>query len=565
MDIKGEQRPIQKVFCDDFVLRIPHYQRPYAWKVENAQELLGDLLAFLGDGSTKVDDLAPYFLGSIVLVKDDAKPEADVIDGQQRLTTITILLAALRETTDDEFGKDLTKYLYQPGSLVEGTPDQYRLRLRDRDAEFFREYVQAPDGPTKLKALTRELADSQKRIRENTLVMQRDLEALPIERRQRLASYLVRRCYLVVVSTPDTDSAYRIFSVLNNRGLDLSHADLLKAEIIGKIEGDELQRAYATKWEEVEEEIGREAFKDLFGHLRMLHRRVKLEGTVLAEFRKHVVEHAPEPMALVDNVIVAGAWAYDQIRTCRWDGECDGPTKAKIEDLLEWLERLDNEDWVPAAIRIIQSISDATSVCAHFEALERLAAFLFIQRVNANDRIRRYAAVLAEIDAGNALSGGSPLQLSEEEQASLVSALDGEIYLEAKVRVYVLLRLDRALGDQGAKYDLNTITVEHVLPQTPRSNSEWLTNFPTVEERKWTHRLGNLVLLPRRKNSEASNFDFGKKKSQYFTSKKGVSTFALTSQVLSESTWNPAVVERRQAKALETLRKVWGLTALVAS
>lgn len=59
MDIKGEQRPIQKVFCDDFVLRVPHYQRPYAWKAENAQELLSDLLAFMGDGSTKVDELAP--------------------------------------------------------------------------------------------------------------------------------------------------------------------------------------------------------------------------------------------------------------------------------------------------------------------------------------------------------------------------------------------------------------------------------------------------------------------------------------------------------------------------
>lgn len=136
----------------------------------------------------------------------------------------------------------------------------------------------------------------------------RELEKLPVERRQRLASYLVRRCYLVVVSTPDTDSAYRIFSVLNNRGLDLSHADILKAEIIGKIDGEALQKAYAKKWEEVEEEVGRDAFKDLFGHVRMMYRRAKLEGTVLAEFRKFVVEKVPEPKKLVDDVIVAGAW-----------------------------------------------------------------------------------------------------------------------------------------------------------------------------------------------------------------------------------------------------------------
>lgn len=559
MDIKGEQRSIQKVFCDDFVLRVPHYQRPYAWKLENAQELLGDLLSFIGDGSTKLDELPPYFLGSIVLVKDDAKPDADVIDGQQRLTTLTILLAALRASTGDAFGKDLTKYLYQPGSLVECTPDQYRLRLRDRDAEFFREFVQAADGPTKLKALTRELPDAQRRIRENALLFQKELDTLPLERRQRLASYLVRRCYLVVVSTPDTDSAYRIFSVLNDRGLDLSHADILKADIIGKIDGEALQKAYATKWEEVEEEIGRDAFKDLFGHLRMIYRRAKLEGTVLAEFRKYVIEKSPEPKKLVDDVIVAGAWAYDQIRRCSWDGDTDAGTQAKIEELLEWLKRLDNEDWVPAAIRIMQSNADATKVLKHIEALERLAAFLLIKRSNVNERIHRYATVLAAIEDGTAIEAGGPLLLTTDEETALLAALDGEVYLEPKVRVYVLLRLDRALGDKSARYDTDTITVEHVLPQTPRDNSEWLSNFPNPEDRAWTHRLGNLLLLPRRKNSEASNWDFGEKKKRYFTSKRGVSTFALTSQVLKEASWTPDVVERRQTEALDALKKIWSL------
>lgn len=559
MDIKGEQRPIQKVFCDDFVLRVPHYQRPYAWKLENAQELLSDLLAFMGGGSTKVDELPPYFLGSIVLVKDDAWPEAEVIDGQQRLTTLTILLAALRASTGAAFGSDLTKYLYQPGSLVEGTPDQYRLRLRDRDAEFFREFVQAVDGPAKLKALTREIPDAQQRIRENALLFLRELDALPVERRQRLASYLVRRCYLVVVSTPDADSAYRIFSVLNDRGLDLSHADILKADIVGKIDGEALQKAYATKWEEVEEEIGRDAFKDLFGHLRMIHRRAKLEGTVLAEFRKYVVDKAPEPRKLVDDVIVAGAWAYDQIRRCSWDGQSDDATQAKIEELLEWLNRLDNEDWVPPAIRVMQLSADATKVLRHLEALERLAAFLLIKRSNVNERIHRYANVLEAIENGTAIDAGGPLLLSTDEEKQLVDALDGEVYLEQKVRVYVLLRLDRALGDKGAKYDVDTITVEHVLPQNPRDKSEWLTNFPRPEDRAWTHRIGNLLLLPRRKNSEASNWDFGEKKKRYFTSKKGVSTFALTSQVLKESAWTPDVVARRQTEAIDTLKKVWSL------
>lgn len=559
MEIQAVQRPMQKVFCDDFVLRIPHYQRPYAWRTENVQELLSDLLAFLGDGSTKVDDLAPYFLGSIVLVKEDSNPEADVIDGQQRLTTLTILLSVLRASTTEAFGNDLTKYLYQPGSLVEGTPDRYRIRLRDLDAEFFREFVQAADGPAKIGALTRQLSDPQVRIRDNFLYLQTQINQLPTTRRERLASYLVRRCFLVVVSTPDFDSAYRIFSVLNNRGMDLSHADILKAEIIGKIDGETQQKDYASKWEKVEEDIGREAFKDLFGHLRMIHRRTKLEGTVLADFRKYVVDKSPDARKLVDDVIVAGAVAYDQIRRCSWDGDTDETTQSKIEELLEWLNRLDNQDWIPAAIRIMQRNSDATKVLGLLSALERLAAFLLISRSNVNDRIRRYANVLETIENGTASSPGGPLQITPAECAEFVTALNGELYLEPKVRVYVLLRLDRALGDGSAKYDTGTITIEHVLPQTPRPNSEWLINFPTPNDRAWTHRIGNLLLLPRRKNSEASNWDFEEKKRRYFTSRNGVSTFALTSQVLKEPAWTPTVVARRQLETINFLKKAWSL------
>lgn len=559
MEIKGEHRPIQKVFCNDFALKIPHFQRPYDWKLENAQELLSDLLAFMGDGSGKVEDLPPYFLGSIVLVKEDTRPDAEVIDGQQRLTTLTILLAVLRAISEQPFRDGLTEFLYQAGNPVTGAPDQYRLRLRPRDAEFFREFIQATDGLPKLGALTRELPDAQQRIRENALFFRRELSTFPVERRERLASYLVQRCYLVVVSTPDKDSAYRIFSVLNDRGLDLSHADILKADIVGEIEGEELQKAYASKWEEVEEAIGRDAFRDLFGHLRMIHRRAKLEGTVLSEFRKFVVDHVPDPKKLVDEVIVAGAWAYDQIRRCSWDGEADASAQSEVERMLEWLNRLDNVDWVPPAIRIIQTSTDVANVSPLLSLLERLAAFLLVSRANVNERIHRYARVLDAIDEGTALSVTSPLRLSSDEQKGFIMALDGDVYLEPKIRVYVLLRLDQELGDASARYDVTTITVEHVLPQTPDESSEWSKNFPTEGDRQWTHRLGNLVLLARRKNSEASNWDFDEKKRRYFNSKKGVSTFALTSQVLREKTWTPDVVARRQTETMDALKKCWGL------
>ncbi len=149
-NISGEEHLISKIFSDEFSFTIPIYQRPYGWTIDESSALLDDLLSFLGDDKQSMDELSPYFLGSIVLIKRDS-PSAEVVDGQQRLATLTILLAVLRKLTAAKFADGLTHYLYQQGRLVEGTQNSYRLTLRDSDAEFFRDYVQDPDGLSTLE------------------------------------------------------------------------------------------------------------------------------------------------------------------------------------------------------------------------------------------------------------------------------------------------------------------------------------------------------------------------------------------------------------------------------
>ena len=142
--IHGSEHPIRKIFSNDFIFTIPLYQRPYSWTTEQAGELLDDLLSFIGSDTTvSIDALSPYFLGSIVLIKDDSTPDAEVVDGQQRLTTVTILLSVLRQTiATSKFSAALTDYLYQEGNPLEGNPNRYRLTLRERDADFFRIHIQ---------------------------------------------------------------------------------------------------------------------------------------------------------------------------------------------------------------------------------------------------------------------------------------------------------------------------------------------------------------------------------------------------------------------------------------
>ena len=175
-------------------------------------------------------------------------------------------------------------------------------------------------------------------------------------------------------------------------------------------------------------------------------------------------------------------------------------------------------------------------------------------------RISRYARVLGAIEANEDLSlSESPLQLTSEEKGAVKDALDGPVYRQTRVRMPLLLRIDSLLADRGATYEHKVVSIEHVLPQTPKEDSCWMSWFPdeTVRD-EWTHRLGNLVLLSRRKNSQAQNYDFGRKKREYFQ-RKGVATFALTSQVLSEDCWTPEVLQRRQGELLRKLQSEWRL------
>ena len=562
VNIHGAEYPIQKIFNDDFVFTIPQYQRPYAWTTEQAEELLDDLISFVGNGKVTIDDLPPYFLGSIVLIKGD-EPKSEVIDGQQRLTTLTILLSILRTLMQPKYANALTSYLYQEADLIANIPNRYRLEIRERDKYFFQEYIQNEGGIKKLVILDpANLSDSRRNIRDNGLLFLNRLRDIPERELILLAQAIINRCFLVVVSTPNFDSAYRIFSVLNDRGLNLSHADILKAQIIGEIPQQE-QTKYTEKWEDIEEDLGRETFQSLFAHIRMIYRKAKLQDTVLEEFRDYVwptrvPQHAISSQRFIDETLLPYAEAFSTIKnTCYQSVNL----AEKINHFFKWLNKIENSDWLPPAILFYSlNQNDPAAMLHFFIDLERLAVGLMIQGANVNKRIERYSRVLTAIENGDDLySTASPLQLTYQEQKAILESLNGNLY-ESWFCKYVLLRLDEFISGSEASYNYPIITIEHVLPQTPKTDSIWMTLFPRENEREhYVHRLGNLVLLSRKKNSEAQNFDFETKKRKYFLTASGASPFALTTQLINVNQWTPSIIEQRQQYLVNKLRDIWRL------
>jgi len=557
--LTAKEQSLAKIFSDDYVFTIPGYQRPYSWGKEHAQELLDDLLGALADSPEKLADATPYFLGSIVLIKDETSPVATVVDGQQRLTTLTLLLAAIRATVrSEEVQTGITKRIYEHGDVVSNTSARYRLTLRDRDRDFFREYVQHEDGLYTLTVLNSKLPDAQSRLRANAGIFMDGLSQLAQAQLVRLVQFIITRCYLVTVATPDLDSAYRIFGVLNSRGMDLSATDILKADIVGGLALD-LRDSYTQKWEDAEESLGRDEFGDLFGHIRMVYRKAKPQGTLLREFKQHVTAFQ-EPRVFMDEVLLPMAQALGELRDADYASQKHAE---QVNEQLTWLNRLEFKDWVPPALAFfVRHRNNPEMVLTFFRDLERLGYSMLVRKSGVNERIDRFSALTTAIEKEADLTAAtSPLQLTPQEQHATFSALSGPLYDTHSSRALsvLLLRLDRLLSDASASYHHKVISVEHVMPQQPAPGSQWLqwvTDAPTHQH--WLHRLGNLALLSRSKNSAARNYEFEKKKTAYFT-KRGVTSFALTTQVLRHDAWTVDVMQNRQNQMLAALETHWRL------
>lgn len=557
--LTAKEQSLAKIFSDDYVFTIPGYQRPYAWGKEQAQDLLDDLLSALTAAPEQLGEAAPYFLGSIVLIKGDASAEATVVDGQQRLTTLTLLLSAIRASVQEvPVQTGITKRIYEHGDVVSATEARYRLSLRERDRDFFRQYVQHEGGLHALAQLNAKLPDAQRRLRANAELFMGELKRLKQAELVRLVQFIITRCYLVTVATPDLDSAYRIFGVLNSRGLDLSATDIFKAEVIGGV-APELRDAYTKKWEDREEDLGRVGFNDLFSHIRMVYRKAKPQGTLLKEFKEHVAP-VQQPQAFMDEVLLPLAQVFGELR----DADYASQRHAEhVNEHLRWLNRLEFKDWVPPALAFfVRFRHEPDAVLSFFRDLERLSYSMLVRKCGVNHRIERFSALTGAVEKGQVLAAAtSPLQLTQQEQYETYAALNGALYDTHSSRALstLLLRIDRLMSDGTATYQHDVVSVEHVLPQQPAPNSQWLSWVPDAHaHQRWVHRLGNLALLSRGKNSAAKNYEFEKKKAAYFT-KGGVCSFTLTTQVLQHSSWTEAVMQKRQDEMLKVLETHWRL------
>lgn len=557
--ITGKEYPLSKIFSADFEYHIPGYQRPYAWTEEETGILFDDLYEFF-----QTEAVDNYFLGSIVLIKDENKPYADVIDGQQRLTTLSILFSVMANSFHTEaYRNNCKKYLQEEGNILEGIAAQPRIFLRDWDQDFFSKYIQdiQLDALVQIDPVTLD-TEAKRHIQKNCTVLREKFSEVFNDENDLLkfTQFILTRCFLVVVSTPNQESAFRVFSVMNSRGLDLLPTDIIKSMTIGKLPKDEEQK-YTEKWEELENLTGRDGFNEVFTHTRTIFAKERPKKNLLDEFKEYVIKQT-SPKSLVDEYLIPYTEAYVCLKNCDFSSTQNAE---EINELLLWLNKTNNHDWMPPAIKFLADHkNDSVYILWFIRKLERLASYLLVTAKDVNQRMERYKWILVEMESrpdNNLTAPLENIELTDWEKQQFIDALNGEIYsMTAKRRNYIIQRLDSFLSDGGATYNTKLFTIEHVLPQHPSADSEWMKLWPdTQTQRFWLNKIANLVPLTRQRNSAAQNYDFNTKKIKYFQSKNGTSSYTLTTQVINIAAWTPEVVEARQKDLEEIFISKWDL------
>lgn len=539
---------------------IPVFQRAYSWTSREVGQLVGDLWLALAEQRHLAAPNGGLLLGSVVVVDErrrtgaagDGLAPAWVIDGKQRLTTLTILLAILRDQLGDAAGwiGDLIWRIDQAQTAAAPSP---RLVLDLEEDTYFGVQVRRPGAsidpsePQGDHKGRRGIRDAQETIAE-------DLEDRSIDDLLALAEFLRDQVALVLITAPDIDTGFKLFVTTNHRGKPLSPSDILKAELMAEVP-EQHREARLAQWGNAERALGKD-FHDLPGYLRALHSRS--QGPIIRDVLD-VSHREGGAVQFLDATLFPLA---DRLHPILHAAHAGSPFSARINTSLRYLNWLRARDWVPPALAFSSRYPGRNEDFAVFlEALERLAYGLQILGSGADRRQARYRSV---IDAmGNAAvteSAQAPLNLTDDEQWTMVLNARSNLYHRSQSTCKLLLkRLSASYPGDDPMPVLADVTVEHILPRNLSAESPWRRAIPDAEEREACSKmLGNLVLLSKQQNKDARNNAFEIKQGIVFPAGRP-SPHAITNQIKGLPQWGADEIRARDAYLLQRMTDIWQL------
>jgi len=539
-NLDGKTIKIGTLLSQPFFFTIPEYQRPFSWTTDNFDDLIDDLL-----GAARDQD---YFLGTVVLHGHDK--QYDVVDGQQRLTSLLLLLACLRDLiTDSAFKLALQDKILQRENVVDGIPEKVRLEVKDR--QFFQEIVVTENGTAAAATMTG-LTDPQRRYLDAVSVFRSKLGGLRQSELQQLVKFLNQRCVVIYLATTTFDDAFKLFTIVNDRGKQLRRIDVLKATNISPsvISKPSVRDRIAQEWETLENDLGEGKFEDVFHLLRLAILKDKPQGDLVSEFENRIFAANKvtrgEPFF---NLIFEYARLYQSVFDDKDIIPPDAPEHNRFRALMHiMISEFRASEWKASVLSYANKFG-AEGLYDFCLKLEKVYLGHWVNGVRKDERYGDYSTLLGTIQG--AANPKDVLKAITINEAAIKTAASIPNLYKAGFGKYFLLRLELVTAEHDNIRQFTAKSVEHVLPQNPKPKGYWASHHHLAKISQYVNTIGNLVLLSKSKNSAAQNFDFDVKKEKYLKSR--VSDYPRSIEVLAYPDWDEGVIAKRTADAADKL------------
>lgn len=535
---------------------IPVYQRNYDWKIENCKQLYDDLIQVIKNNSKT------HFFGSIVSVYEPSGRNTEflIIDGQQRLTTMSLLFLALYNLLEEKIiiseDESLKDQIYEDFLVDKYQPQEKRMKLKPikNDQKAFSKLFNSKDDYIKDSNLTINYSYFYERIQKQEITIDELFDA-------------ICRLEIINITLNNEDNPQLIFESLNSTGLDLSEGDKIRNYILMGLPKQKQDEYYEKYWNCIEKCTKYDVSSFIRDYLSVKQLVIPSQKKVYINFKKYVEDSSLKIIEILEdllsyakryNILLCGKTSSKELNSCinrlnRLETTVTRPFFLEVLRLYD--ENQINLNEVTEAFSITESYLFRRTICdLPTNALNKI--FLLLNR-----EIMRYDGTdsnYIEKLKFALLSKKDRARFPNDDDFSLMFTEKPIYQMNSKNKIYILERLENfgTLEDKDIyrHYDEGEYSIEHIMPQhlTPAWIKELGDSYEEIHD-TWLHRIANLTLTAY--NSKYSNSTFVEKK----TMKNGFedSGIRLNTYVSKKDKWTLAELRDRNDYLLKRALDIW--------
>lgn len=540
----------------DICYTVPSFQRDYSWTTSQVGELWDDIITVLNESYDE------HFMGAIV-INNSEKPY-QIIDGQQRLATISFLICALcniaKQHGDSELSSEISR-AYLGMKDFRTRKIEPRLSLNAKNNDFYKEYILEHKDINEIK----KQGGKRSEIKSNRLIAEAysflyekvqnriteigDVQEALIQ----IEECIKEKCISIVIFVPDEANAYLIFETLNDRGLDLSVADLLKNYLFSKATNklDEVQR----KWTEISQSVGKFELTKFIRHYWLSNYELVREKELYKALKRKIKNQA-DVISFSNKLTRASEFygAFEDPQSSVW-AAYDSAFRENLSQLI-LLE-------VSSCYSVLLAAVETLPQDLFSKVLRMLLIISFryntICALNPNPLERIYSDTAIFIRENKPTSPKAifeKLSSAYPDDETFRQFFEEKSVGKSKLARYIMTQINNYYIESReliTNPNEKQVNLEHILPEKPKDNS-WFSNFPNDIIGDYTYRLGNLTLLESGPNREQGNLPFKDKLSNY-----SKSSLEITKKLAEFQDWTPQAIEDRQKRMAKVACHVWRL------